>query len=85
MLTVNRNCERPLIINSKKKKTTGFLTYNGYKLRNVNTSGLDNNNNDNNNNNIHTSKHRTRKKCSISDYIMTWSNNRIPASKMAIF
>ena len=77
-LSVNPNWERPLIISSKN--TTGSLTYNRYRLRNVNTSVLGNNNNNNN-----TQEHRNKLMCSISDYIMTWSNNYIPASKMAIF
>ncbi|KAK5781331.1 hypothetical protein RI543_001172 [Arxiozyma heterogenica] len=80
-LSINSNWERPLTIGSKA--TVSSFSYNRNRLRNtaINISG-DNNNNNNNDSN---KERRNRSLNSMSDYIMTWSNNTIPASKVAIF
>lgn len=78
-VSINSHWEKPLMIGSKA--TVSSLSYNRNRLRNTNTNISGNNNN--NNNNIQEGRNRSLN--SISDYIMTWSNNYIPASKMAIF
>lgn len=80
-LSVNPNWERPLLLGSKA--TTSSLSYNRNRLRNADTNISGHNNSNSNNNNIQEGRNRSWS--SISDYIMTWSNNYIPASKMAIF